>query len=143
MAPRDVVALRARLTGIVDAARSLAANAEDLHVLAYDQPAGDEVKVAGGVPTSVYLDTVGNHQARRLWRCLEDELEVVETGLVALRHAVANLLSAGASAPVTRGSSLRPGELPRLLRRKAQRRAAGEYTPERTEAQPKYPGPKA
>jgi hypothetical protein len=140
MPPRDVALLRARLAAIVKAADRLSADAEDLHAIAYDKPAGDDVKVAGGHPHSAYLDTVGNQRARNLWRRLDTEIHALELHLVELKQATGNLLSEGASPPATRGSKLKPGELARLLGGQRRRQAAGEYTPHRTEAQPKYPG---
>lgn len=138
MPPPEVQVLRARLATIEKAARGLAAQAEDLHALAYDRPARDEVKVAGGITAE--LDTIGDQRARQLWRRLEKDVQAVELLVVALKQAVGNRLSEGPSPPATRGSKLSPGEFARALVSQRQRQDAGEYTPHRTEDQPKYPG---
>jgi hypothetical protein len=137
---RDVDDVRASLAAIVKAAQGLAADAEDLHAVAYDRQARDHVKVAGG--DGAGIEDIGDPQARKLWRRLVKHTENLETSTVALAKATAGLLSAGPSAPPTRGSKVAPGEFARALRHQRERQAAGEYTPRRTETQPRYPGGK-
>ncbi|MGH3476013.1 MAG: hypothetical protein ACRDQD_04160 [Nocardioidaceae bacterium] len=141
MAPREVEALRASLAAIVAAATSLARQMEDLHALAYDRQARDEVKVAGGSGGGV--DTVGDGRARDLWRRLERDVPALEVGLVALDQAAGNLLSEGPSPAQTRGSLIAPGEFARAVGRQRERAERSEYVPYRTEDQPKYPGGKS
>lgn len=140
MAHRDVDLVRARLAAIGRHAERLALQAEDLHWVAYERPAGGEAGGASGKFKSVYLDTVGNQRARLVWRHLVDELAHFEITLVALAQAAGNLLSEGASPPKTRGSLIGAADFARAVHHQRRRRDAGEYTPHRTEDQPRYPG---
>ncbi|MGH9281641.1 MAG: hypothetical protein ACRD0S_01755 [Acidimicrobiales bacterium] len=140
MAPREVDVLRARLEAIAGAAAALAAQIEDLHVVAYERQARDEVKVAGSAGGGI--DTVGDQRARSLWRRLDVELQAIEIGLVGLERAAGNLLCEGPSALQTRGSMVSPGEFARAVLKQRERRESGDYTPHRTEDQPNYPGAK-
>ncbi len=139
MAPRDVDVLRARLNAVVSAARALSGQIEDLHVYAFDRPANGETKVAGGNTIDDPLG-VGDQRARALWHTLEDKLKEAETLVVGLGRAVGNLLSAGPSAEITRGSLIRKAELKAAVKRQARRAGNGEYTPRRLMEQPPYPG---
>lgn len=139
MTARDVDILRARLTAITLAARTVRAHLEDLHVYAYDKQAGGETKVSGGNADNDLLVT-GNDAARVLWHRFEAELRHAETTLVALAHDVGNLFSAGPSPEPTRGAWIRKAEYRAAIKRQTRRAAAGDYTPHRLVDQPPYPG---
>lgn len=138
MAPREVDILRAYCAAIVTATRNLSHQLEDLHVYAYDRPASGEVKVAGGDSTDDPL-SIGNERARAIWGGLEARLKGLQTDMVALNQAVANLLSAGPSAEETRGTDVQKADFKRAIKRQSKRASNGEYTPHRMMEQPSYP----
>lgn len=139
MAPRDVEVLRARLAAVVAAARTLSNHLEDLHVYAYDRPAGGETKVAGGDSADDPLGG-GNQTARALWHGLEAKLKDTEVVVVGLSRAVGNLLSAGPGPEDMRGTHISKAEYKRRTKGQARRAANGDYTPRRLLDQPPYPG---
>lgn len=134
MSSRDLAETLTRLERVAQVAATLLAHARDLHDYAYEKASrGLEPVAAGGPPSGV--ETVGNPEARELWRELVREAAAADEGLGDVKVAALNLLSAGPPMPgPSRGSTLRPEELEALVAR-----AAARGGPARLVEQPAHP----
>lgn len=147
--PRDVRAARDDLEDIAYKALRLAKELPDLHVLAYErQVTGDDPHVATS-RIGYSLDDVGKAAARDALRAITGEHNAY--GAAAIRKALTAHLArvqgffGGEGADQSlRGTLLgdesgggAQRELTELLKARERREASGQYTPARTEPQPK------
>lgn len=134
---RDVEALVDRLRSIGRTVEALTRVAQDLHVLAYDRPASDEVAVAGG---NMYPDPLtGDGEARRVFARLAARAKEADDALLGFKATVLNMLNVGVIDDGLWGSPLSPGELARAIQAQGRRGERGEYVPAKNMPQPRYP----
>ena len=136
MSLREVEAVRAHLASIARNAALLAAQVEDLYVLAYDRPASSEVKVAGtGAPDPI----TGDLFAKKLFASLAGRSREADDILKGFTASVGNLLNVGSVDDSLWGTRISAAEFGRALKAQGRRRARGDYTPTRNVAQPRHP----
>jgi hypothetical protein len=124
--------LRFDLTRLAAAAHMVASQLADLEALAYDAAVTDRPRVSGG--EVVDLHVVGDERARTALAGIESKTGPL---LEHLDNAIA-LLHSGTDDPIPRTRrQISKGEHVDALRAQERRRRRGEYTPTRTQAQPK------
>lgn len=147
--PAHIIRAANALESIQHRAEALAGQLEDLHVLAYDQPRGDNA--GRGAPRQQwYLDELGQRRAKDALRHLERTVMRLDSDLGKLHAEVFGIVTEGEPADASlRGTllgaldaqgALIPGsakqELERAVAAQRRRAARGEYQPARVERQP-------
>jgi hypothetical protein len=159
--PRELNPVLEALESIKETAPLISRAINDVSVLAYDRPVMDNAGVRSG-RSDPNLDQWGSAQAKDVLRRLTDKHHGVlrlEQDLTALHSAVYGLFTGEGADETLRGTTLgemetnpkspnygrwKQGESPRqqmdkVLKAAKRRAERGEYTPARTEEQPKAP----